>query len=201
MEHTEAQQSQAVERYFLNEMTGGERDSFEDHYFDCRLCAEEMADGAKLVAAGRRVALNAPNVVPMPRRWTAWVSSAAAAVIAFIVGVGLPVSSSPSLVVASEIPMEMGVSRGPGEAATVIDSKNPILLVTITDPRPFPSYEILIRDSGRKVVASTPVTADQAKDTIPLLPRSLPAGSYVMSIDGVRDGNHTKIDEREFTVR
>src|ERR1051325_365504 len=188
MDHSEAQQSHAVERYLLNEMTGGERDGFEEHFFDCRLCAEDVTDGVKLVAAGRRVALNSPQVVPMPRRWTAWLSAAAAAVIVNIAVVGgwMLRGPSPSLAIVEDHQIDMSVSRGTGAEATVINGKNAILYVTIEDLS-YPSYEILIRDAGGKIVTTTPVTARQAADQIPLLLRSLPAGSYVLAIEGVRN--------------
>ncbi len=202
MDHSEAQQSHAVERYLLNEMTGGERDGFEEHYFDCRLCAEEVTDGAKLVAAGRRVALNSPNVVPMPRRWTAWLPSAvAAALVIAAVGIGVPRRSSPSLELAQDYVVDFSVSRGAGSEQQVIDQKNPILYVRMPEEPKFPNYRILIRDSAGDEVMSLSVDADRAKEQVPVLPRSLPTGSYVLAIEGVRDGNHTPIDKRELTVR
>jgi hypothetical protein len=202
MDHSEAQQSHAVERYLLNEMTGGERDGFEEHYFDCRLCNEDVTDGAKLVAAGRRVALNSPNVVPMPRRWTAWLPSAvAAALVIAAVGIGVPRRSSPSLELAQDYPVEFSVSRGTESQALVIDQKNPILFVRVPDEPQFPNYKILIRDSSEKEIMSFSVDAARAKEQVPLLPRSLPTGSYVLAIEGVRDGNRTEIATRELAVR
>ena len=203
MDHSEAQQSHAVERYLLNEMTGGERDGFEEHYFDCRLCAEDVTEGAKLVAAGRRVALNSPNVVPMPRRWMAWVPAAAAAALVIVaVGIGVPRRSSPSLEIAEDYGVEFSVSRGAELPPLEIDSKNPVLYVPIRDEPKFPSYEILIRDSAGKEVTSLSVNADRAKEgQVFVSVRSLPTGSYVLAVEGVRDGNHTEIDKRELTVR
>ncbi|HJQ40664.1 MAG TPA: hypothetical protein VKB93_26275 [Thermoanaerobaculia bacterium] len=202
MDHSEAQQNHAVERYLLNEMTGGERDGFEEHYFDCRLCAEDVTDGAKLVAAGRRVALISPNVVPMPRRWTAWLPTAAAAALVIVaVGIGVPRRSSPSLELAQDYVVDFSVSRGPGSEPLTITPENPIVYVRIPEEPAFPSYKIQIRDSAGKEVMAVSVDADRAKEQIPVLPRSLPTGGYVLAIEGVRDGNHTEIDKRELTVR
>jgi hypothetical protein len=41
-EHKEAIESLAAERYMLDEMTDAERESFEDHYFNCRFCSEDV---------------------------------------------------------------------------------------------------------------------------------------------------------------
>ncbi len=42
MNHAEALQSQCAERYLLGEMSPEERLDFEDHYFDCRECADDV---------------------------------------------------------------------------------------------------------------------------------------------------------------
>ena len=42
MTHTEAVNTLASERYLLDEMTESERNAFEDHYFSCLDCAEDI---------------------------------------------------------------------------------------------------------------------------------------------------------------
>lgn len=42
MNHTEATELKATERYLLNELTPDQRDAFEEHYFDCQECAEDL---------------------------------------------------------------------------------------------------------------------------------------------------------------
>jgi hypothetical protein len=46
MTHTEAVRSSAAERYLLDELSEPERFAFEDHYFDCAECAEDVRMGA-----------------------------------------------------------------------------------------------------------------------------------------------------------
>jgi anti-sigma factor RsiW len=50
MEHDEAEKSQAVERYLLGELPVTEREAFEEHYFSCPECAEEVRAGLLLQA-------------------------------------------------------------------------------------------------------------------------------------------------------
>jgi hypothetical protein len=86
----------APERYLLGEMTDAERLEFEDHFFQCAECAEEirlgalMADGARagLVRDAQPAAAGPPLVFPKPRRWRASVALpyAAAAGLALVVG-------------------------------------------------------------------------------------------------------------------
>ncbi|MFZ3214816.1 MAG: hypothetical protein WA192_02040 [Candidatus Acidiferrales bacterium] len=47
MEHSQAIQMKAAERYVLGELPAGAREQYEDHLFDCAECAEEL----KLAAA------------------------------------------------------------------------------------------------------------------------------------------------------
>lgn len=50
MEHREAVECAAVERYLLGEMPKEEREAFEAHYFDCPECAGGVEAGATLAA-------------------------------------------------------------------------------------------------------------------------------------------------------
>jgi hypothetical protein len=59
MDHMEATQSKAVERYLLGEMSVLDRGRFEEHFFTCGDCAEEVraaaifADNARAVFSGQ----------------------------------------------------------------------------------------------------------------------------------------------------
>ncbi len=55
MTHLEALASLATERYLLGEMREAERQAFEQHYFDCALCAANVIDEASVVAALQRM--------------------------------------------------------------------------------------------------------------------------------------------------
>ena len=49
MNHNEAVREQAVERYLLGELPEDARARFEEHFFDCALCAADLKDGAVFV--------------------------------------------------------------------------------------------------------------------------------------------------------
>lgn len=55
MTHQEAAQSGAVERYLLEEMTPDEGLRFEEHYFTCPICAEEIAMGQDFIEGVREL--------------------------------------------------------------------------------------------------------------------------------------------------
>ena len=49
MNHTEALEQMAAERYLLNELSTDARDAFEEHFFDCPDCALDLRAGAAFV--------------------------------------------------------------------------------------------------------------------------------------------------------
>ncbi|HWR52733.1 MAG TPA: zf-HC2 domain-containing protein [Bryobacteraceae bacterium] len=61
MQHQDAVDSRALERYLLGELPEAERQAFEQHYFDCPECAAGVEAGAILAA-------NAATAFPEPRR-------------------------------------------------------------------------------------------------------------------------------------
>jgi hypothetical protein len=49
MSHDEAEESNAVEGYLLNQLSEQQRLRFESHYFECSLCAEAIFAGQALI--------------------------------------------------------------------------------------------------------------------------------------------------------
>jgi hypothetical protein len=77
MNHQEALQEMAVERYLLGELSGASLDSFEEHLFECSECATDVKTGVTFIDAAR-TELNVPWKVSAPqsaRRWTFWFTS------------------------------------------------------------------------------------------------------------------------------
>lgn len=82
MNHQQVHQGKIVERYLLGELPETERGAFEEHYFSCASCAEEVVIAVKFVENARRplLRLNAepataapevrvmPGTQPEPRR-------------------------------------------------------------------------------------------------------------------------------------
>ena len=90
MTHEQAVSTLAPERYLLDEMPEPERETFEEHYFSCTACAEDVRTGA-LMRDGARAGLLADSVsrvVPFrPRRWyqsaaLPWAVAASLAIVA-----------------------------------------------------------------------------------------------------------------------
>ena len=55
MDHNEALQLQAVEKYVLGQLPPSLRDEFEEHFFDCQECALDVTATAAFVDNARHV--------------------------------------------------------------------------------------------------------------------------------------------------
>jgi hypothetical protein len=83
MTHQEAVDTLAPDRYLLDEMSDSERQAFEDHYFSCHDCADDLRTGATLIEgtkAGMAAQSAGGQVVPMrpPRSKTGNATSSVA---------------------------------------------------------------------------------------------------------------------------
>jgi len=88
MDHNEAVQQMAAERYLLNELTPDAREAFEEHIFDCPECALDLRAGVAFVEEAKvqlpKLAPNSPG--PLPARvspikvkrgwWLSWLQPA-----------------------------------------------------------------------------------------------------------------------------
>ena len=71
MTHQEAVESLATERYLLDDMPNSDRQAFEDHFFSCDLCADDMRVAAAMfkgAKAGFAGGAATAQVVPMVRQ-------------------------------------------------------------------------------------------------------------------------------------
>ena len=71
MDHSQAIETQAAERYLLGELSASEAEDFEQHYFECTDCAEAVESGGVFIANARAV-LGRPSRQaarpPVPRK-------------------------------------------------------------------------------------------------------------------------------------
>lgn len=77
MDHLDAENLKAVERYVLGDLTVSEVEEFERHFFDCPQCSEELRALTVFQENARAVFL-APEPAPIPARLTEPKSSASA---------------------------------------------------------------------------------------------------------------------------
>lgn len=196
MNHEDAVKSMATERYTLDEMEPAERNAFEEHFFDCSFCADDVIDSAKIAAGARREALHVPVPVPMPmpmpRRSNWW----AVAASIFAVGLGyqsfwvvphLKSTQTQVIQVAEAIPLE-SESRGSAEKVVRVVRRDEAIPLTfpIETTTPQPLYVCEVHDGAGRIRASFTVTRAEANDLVRrvLMPHTLSSGDYKLVIRG-----------------
>ena len=55
MDHNEAVRLHAAEKYLLGEFSPVQRDEYEEHYFTCEICAEDLKASAAFMDGARQV--------------------------------------------------------------------------------------------------------------------------------------------------
>lgn len=103
MNHQQALDTMAAERYLLREMTAEERRLFEEHYLECAECLEAVTFGTDFLEAGREVAReqkHARATPPLPSwrerllaTWLRPVPALAFALLLCLVGIGYQINT------------------------------------------------------------------------------------------------------------
>jgi hypothetical protein len=208
MTHDEAVKDGATERYVLDEMTDEERDAFEEHYFECAVCAEDvraaitLRDGLAAVHRHEPV----PNVVPFqPRRWSLPTSLGAVAASAMITVFSMnaaivqplrqslrtaqqPVSMSTVMQLLQAPIVHLQATRAEAQHVSVIqhDQDSKLEFDVAGEENRTTPYTCTIVDRRGSAIYSIPVSAQEAKEEfVRLLVRknSLEPGNYRLQID------------------
>ena len=205
MDHYQATELTAVEKYLLDELTPGERDSFEEHFFDCQECAIDLRSTAAFMAAAKKEFQ--ANPVPKPRGATngksffaslwpsALVWSALAAsllVIAYQNMVVFPrfateIAELKSPQVLPAISLVGGNSRGGEIPAVEVGAARPFLLqFDIPTQDRFSSYTCLLYSPSGSLAWRVEVSAQLAKDTVSIRVPSADrqSGEYTLTVRG-----------------
>jgi hypothetical protein len=211
VDHEAAVKTLAAERYILGEMDDKEAEQFEEHFFDCRLCAQDVRDTATFgdgvkAAFGRqpvededRAAGTTVRVIPKPwYRNPQLVMPYAAVLLLGIVIVFQAAGPGGSITVeplAMEPVMLVGL-RAAVQEVTVPDGQDRFFMVVdIISPETYPQYSLrVLTEEGIEVAvmqAAAPAAGSLGMD----LPSDrFPAGTYsvvLSGIDAVGDGETT----------
>ena len=218
MDHDEALRLQAAVKYVLGELPEVERESFEEHYFDCGECALDVraaaafADNARNVLCheAREAALHA--AAPGSRRWLAWLKPVVAVpafavlllVIAYQNAVTIPEAkkearSNAGQFFSSSFSLQMANTRGGEEVKVRVHANESFALN-------FSSYLCQLRDeSGRSVLqAEFPGTSINEETEFVVRGGLVKPGKYNLVFTGVPashdEGTHEEVLRLGFSV-
>jgi hypothetical protein len=215
--HQEAVESLATERYLLDDMSGADRQAFEDHFFACDLCADDirvaaaMFKGAKAGFAGGVPA----QVVPITARPAAvkpvwyrsaalpWAAAAALAAVttyqSFWVVPSLRQDDAPMAIVPVSL---RPASRGAEAVVPLPADRAPITLaVEINEPADNGQliYEVKSAD-GRAIVSGRAAAPAPGTPLLLLIPSTLVGSShYILSVHDAGPSNRM-LGEYRFAV-
>lgn len=219
MNHSEALQTFAAEKYLLNELSGPERDEFEEHFFECEECAMELRTGAAFVGQARTEIRSASLGAPAPRRRSfslftlplAGVLVAGMAIVVIYQNVvtlprlrgELALVNAPAVLPATSL--VGGASRGTDLPTATVTAGQPLFLNldVPTDDR-FSSYELAFYNPAGLPARTITVSQNQARNTllIRLPAEEIHKGICTLAIQGVPQGGGPpqKIAQYRFQV-
>lgn len=202
MTHADAVRTLATERYLLDEMSEIERFAFEEHFFDCVECAEDVRTGSemrKAVKAGLLPdASREQRVVPLHGRTRRWnpavvVPWAAAAMLALAVGYqSLAPSGGDRLHIAAMTPVTIRPdSRGAVPSVAIGSDAEAITLALDVNAPEGTDLSYALRTSAGARVADGRLTAPRAGAPLLLLVpvwTLTPSTQYILAVQGAADG-------------
>ncbi len=212
MDHTAVVRDKMTERYLLNELESDIRDEFEEHYFDCPECAQDVSAGYQFVEE-TKVAL-AERLEPVPVRatrpdrarggWYAWLRPAfaapALALLLVVVGyqnlVTVPALRSelyqPQVLPA--VSVNLGTWGVGGSPISIPEGKGLLLLVRIPPDGTYTRYLAELYNPGGQAEGSFTLTPAAGQDRWPVsIPRiERQAGTYRLELHGTTSSGETK---------
>lgn len=217
MDHSEVVRLQAAEKYVLGELPAELRDEFEEHYFDCTECANDVKHLMAFVAAGRMVLKEQPKVrqapparAPEKAGWIAWLRpmiavpamAALAAIVIFQNTVTIPMlkqrgAAEQAGVFSSSYHLQ-GMTRGEGGSTVMIRGTESFALdFDFTPAIAYRGYSGKLVDSKGDTVLSFAVGGEMTNREMHVV---VPAGkvqpgNYALVFSGEPDGNRSPAPE------
>jgi|HubBroStandDraft_1064217.scaffolds.fasta_scaffold43614_3 hypothetical protein len=211
MDHNEAVRLHAAEKYLLGALPKEQHAEYEEHYFDCSACAEEIKVTAAFMESARKVVRerqDVPEVVgtrtvvpaaPATGGWFAWLRPALAvpvfaALVLFIgyqnsitiPGLRQALVRTPVAEVVKSFSFMSSAERGEGVSVpTIRVGRHEDWQLDVDPPGNSESgYVFQIQNEAGGVLASVDVSAEVAKDTVPVKIRggALQPGTYTLAI-------------------
>lgn len=219
MDHGEAVRSQAVEKYLLGELDGAARDQFEEHFFDCGACAEDIRTGLLLVdnaaAELRSSRLEAREAAREGKhssrdwfRFPSWQGALVMPVLALLAVSGFWVRDHRELSAQlkaldepqafSNVPLD--VSRGEKTASVSRSDRLFAVSFFIDSTDSYPNYEVEISGNGiQPATVNLPRHSPEKSYNILLPVSRYPRGQYRFSVKGGAGSDGRSL--AQFTLR
>jgi hypothetical protein len=225
MNHQQAENTKATERYLLREMTEQERLAFEDHYLDCPICLEAVSFGSDFLNAGRELSEESrvQQVASVPRKSGLWAAMRSllhpAPAMAFAALLGLVafsayqhtrITTQQNIIADLKAPSQevryviSGAQRRGSESIVLSRKERLSLLINFIPRHEFISYRAEITGPGIATGYSLPVSVKEQDYSVTV---SVPAtaftgGDYQVNFWGrLQSGEETKLASESFQLK
>jgi hypothetical protein len=211
MDHAEALQNQAVEKYLLGELSAAQADEFAEHFFDCEACASDLRMTSAFVDTTKKVLATDRAQTPQstPKRWSSqwqparYAIAASVALFAFtlyqntVTIPSLRSASAPQAMAFFSL-ADLGARSAVQPVIHPVQGKPFILFLDIPPHPNVAEYRCQILSPSGNQVLSIDVPEAATSKTVPLyIPASaLAHGNYLFTISG-RSGSETSFTELE----
>ncbi len=221
MDHEMSIKTQAAERYLLGELPPGEREAFEQHYFDCSECADHVRLAFQLGENARAVFAEEARRPTQERasgfsNWLAWfrpvfLVPATACLVAFMVYQNA--AQIPALrarVTLVEKPLVVSsVLLAPSARAAVptvaVAKRAPFfqLSLAVGAVRSADRFEFVLRSDSGKMLWTLPVSRVEPDSNVTLLipTAGVPDGYYDSVLVAITGNHAADLDHYRFAVR
>ena len=207
MDHATVVGEKMTEQYLLNELDADTREAFEEHFFECHDCAEDVRAGAAFVQQSKvLLAEQAPEqiaIVAQPARALRWswlrpafalpVFACLLAIIGYQNFVSPARRANPQVLPWASIQLR---TRGANTPRVVTAPGGSfLLLMTIPPDSQYTRYVAELSDSTNAVKWSLVIQAKPTEDTWPI---EVPAanrksGTYTLTVKGITDSGETRV--------
>jgi len=215
MDHAEAARKLAVEQYLLGELSGPQREEFEEHFFDCPECVEALEMGAGLMQNARAVFQEEGTLRPAGqrirwdwdfwagRRWAPTAAMAGWALACILAGYQFLGSSSQSgaFVIAPAVSVEATRAA----QALTFSRRQPVIAINVRHEweETYSGYQGEIeRGADHRIVSSSKIASASGDFAISMRPNGFAPGAYVLTFYGLREGKaeKTPLERVPFTL-
>jgi Putative zinc-finger len=198
MDHQDVKNAKLVERYLLGELADPERDAFEEHYFSCPVCAEEVVTATKFLDNAKRPLMELqPGQTARPvieaaapwwERWLAFAPKPALAgactlLAATVVWQGSTAGVPPEVTGSYFVTATRAAGGAPRKIQVVPEQKRVALLFNYTDTTVTQFTFLLENTDGQAVQQFNGRAPQDTNDIQVLVPvKGLHSGRYTLRV-------------------
>lgn len=219
MEHNYAIQNHTAERYLLEELPQDEREAYEEHFFNCRLCAEEVQAASEFIDGARELIQNQVKEelyghAKQHSIWGSWLNwrsimqplpAMACMLLVFVSGfsayqnrVTIPLLSTPQVLV-QQPPIRH--AKGDAVSTLMVQRGKGFLINVDIPPANYAAYDAsVVTQSNKTKLLLKDISAQQARDSVQIFVPAgkLDPGRYFLVITGTE--NKGEVDRIPFDI-